>query len=372
MSLPKYSTYVRTVFNLTVASALIVETFSTDFKMTASTKKTDLQVANPQSTESISLGGRQAKAAANQPLAVDALERSECSNVDLNDLIVDLTPMLTRLVGSEIHLQHELDDGIRAVWGDASLLEQIVINLTVNARDAMPGGGTLSITTEVIKDMLGGHRTPKGVRLIVSDSGVGTDASNLVRSLELDLTSKPISTGLMTANSIAQIHNGIISMNSEVGHGTDVCVELPYSTQALEHVVPHLLAQAENTPTILLAEEVYGARSRVYSILTKAGYQVVNAHDGQNAIDMLSLLNNKIDLCLFDVSMPEINGSQAYEYLRRRKLDVPVIFIVGSPYGVADEHSDLQHLFKPFSRANILSRIKSCLGKADVDSPISG
>ena len=185
--------------------------------------------ADFQPLDNTPLSDAQSQIAANHPLGFDALDQSECANVCINDLVVDLTPVLTRLVGSDIQVRHELGAGIKAVWGDAGLLEQVIVNLAVSAREAMPDGGTLSITTETINDMLDAHRTPTGVRVTISDSGTGADAAGVLHSCDPDLTSKPVSASLMAADSIVQEHNGVITINSEIGHGTDICVELPFS-----------------------------------------------------------------------------------------------------------------------------------------------
>ncbi len=328
--------------------------------MTVFTESEELEAAEP-FPQSIA----EPESDATQPSSIIELELSECNNIDLNDIVVDLTPMLARLLGSDIQLYHELDTDIGVVWGEAGLLEQVIVNLAVSARGAMPNGGTLSITTEIMEDMLDAHRTPKGVRLTVSDSGKGTDATNLLKACDPDLTSKPISTSLTAASKIVQMHKGVISIKSEMGHGTDISVELPYSAQPINRAVQHLHTHDENTPIILLAEEVYGARSRVYSILTKAGYKVFNAHNGQNAIEILEASTSKIDLCLFDVSMQQVSGAEAFNIMKQKKLDVPVIFIAGCTNDVVDGDEELQHVFKPFSRANILARVNSSIGAAN-------
>ena len=89
---------------------------------------------------------------------------------------------------------------------------------------------------------------------------------------------------------------------------------------------------------------------------------MLNAHSGQNAINILSTSKSKIDLCLFDVVMPEVNGSQAYDIMNQWKLDIPVIFMAANSRHIVDKHSELKHIFKPFSRANVLSQVRSCLG----------
>jgi len=186
------------------------------------------------------------------PAIPDELEQSECCNVDINDLVVDLNPMLTRLVGPEITIHHELQSDLSPVWGDARLLEQVAINLVVSARAAMPDGGTLSISTEATENILDAHRTPKGVRLTISDSGNGISvhASSLLSASDPDLSNKPISTSLMAANKIVQLHNGVISINSEVGHGTDVGVELPFTAKPLHSLERHRAKQTLNAQTI--------------------------------------------------------------------------------------------------------------------------
>jgi len=314
-------------------------------------------------TNSALTGSYQLGAPAHKRVTPEMLEQSECCNVDLNDLVVDLNPMLTRLVGPEITILHELESDISPIWGDASLLEQVVINLTVSARAAMPGGGTLSITTEVIQDIMDAHRTPKGVRLTISDSGNGTNAEYGLQLYAPDLSTKPIGSSLMAAHNFVLMHNGVISINSEVGHGTDVSVELPFSTMPQQVSEWHLCKSDKNTQTILLAEDVHAVGSRLYNILNKAGYHVLVATDGQRAIELLTASENTVDLCLFDAAAPLVNGYQAYDLIQQRELKVPLIIMVGSSdsslSGMSD-NAQIQQVFKPFSRANILARVKTC------------
>jgi two-component system cell cycle sensor histidine kinase/response regulator CckA len=275
-----------------------------------------------------------------QLLAYARRQILEPRNIDLNQAIADTSALLEKLIGAQIELKIDLAPGLRTVRADRSQLEQVFINLCVNARDAMPQGGRLEIVTsnaELDEEYCRRHvygRPGNYVRLTVSDTGTGMDQATIDRIFEPFFTTKEVGRGtglgLATALGIVNQHGGSIEVVSELGKGTSFHVFLPVSEDAAEVETPHVdTPVAGGTETILVADDHEGVRETTKEILEKLGYRVILARDGEEAI--LEFGNNSKDvaLLLLDVVMPRLSGPDAYAKIAAGKPGTPVIFTTG-------------------------------------------
>ena len=258
-----------------------------------------------------------------------------------HEVVVSLSPMLSRLIGEDVHLHTSLAQDTGNVRADPAQLEQVLANLAVNARDAMPNGGTLTIETrnEVLDDAYcrthldavpGEH-----VVLSVSDTGVGMTPEVQARIFEPFFTTKPVGKGtglgLATCHGIVKQCGGHIGVYSEVGRGTSVRVYLPRVHAGGTKKEPPRAAPEpapRGSETILLAEDSALVRELVAEELRASGYRVLAAASGPEALEIIRSNPGKIDLLLTDVVMPEMSGVQLAERVLSI-LDIPVIYMSG-------------------------------------------
>jgi PAS domain S-box-containing protein len=243
--------------------------------------------------------------------------------LSLNDIVRDSDKLLRRVIGEEIELICVLDPSLRPVEADPGQLHQVIVNLAVNARDAMPGGGKLTIETT---------NAGSQVSLTVRDTGIGMDAGTLEHVFEPFFTTKGVGKGtglgLATVYGIVRQSAGRISVKSEVGRGTAFSVLLP----ATERVVA-LEESAEPPPRgcgcILLVEDEEEVRRLVATILEQHGYRVLAAPNGEEALRVFEQCGHRIDLLISDVVMPRMRGPELAVHLRRRQPEINVLFISG-------------------------------------------
>jgi PAS domain S-box-containing protein len=257
-----------------------------------------------------------------------------------NELIVNAQRMLRRLVGENIQLDTHLDRALWPMLADPVQLEQVLINLTVNARDALPNGGTIAIQTAnvVISGALAvDGALPPGhyATLAVSDNGVGMDADTLAHIFEPFFTTKPAGKGtglgLPTCYGIIKQAGGFIRVTSEVGRGTTVRIYMPRAAPAAVPDAKPTSAPAEPrvAETILLAEDEYQVRRLLERALQQQGYSIITAINGQEALRLSRVHDGPIHLLLTDVVMPEMSGREAAAAIRRERPDIRVVFMSG-------------------------------------------
>lgn len=275
-----------------------------------------------------------------QLLAYARRQVLEPRNIDLNQLIVESKGLLEKLVGEHIDMQFALAPSVRAIRADPSQIEQVFMNLCVNARDAMPKGGTLRIETanaELDEEYCRQHvyaRPGSYVQLSVSDTGVGMDTQTKERIFEPFFTTKEVGKGtglgLATALGVVNQHGGSIRVESELGHGTTFYVYMPVVKAEVENQgKPAESAMARGTEMILVADDHEGIRDTTRELLEKLGYRVVLARDGVDAVEKFEAHSNDIALVLLDVVMPRMTGPDAYAQMTQKKAAVPVIFVSG-------------------------------------------
>lgn len=305
--------------------------------------------------------------------------------LDLNELLDNLLKMLRRLLGETIALEFQGKSNLPCVLADPGMMEQMVVNLSVNARDAMPKGGRLSIGTSLV-DITPATmpenpeaRPGRFVCLTVSDTGTGMDPKILGHIFEPFFTTKDVGKGtglgLATVHGIVKQHQGWIEVTSQIGAGTTFRVFLP-ATQAT--VQAPQLASTERAvqpghETILLVEDEPSVRRLVDLCLRRQGYQVVQASKGTEAMELWHQHKQKIDLLFTDMVMPEgITGLELAERMRRDKSSLKVVICSGYSMDMTNKGISrgvgMAYLSKPFKEPVLIAKVRSCLdGIEDTD-----
>jgi PAS domain S-box-containing protein len=293
--------------------------------------------------------------------------------VDPNSLVRELEGMISRLIGEHIAVTVRTSTGLDVVKVDRRQLEQVVLNLVVNARDAMPTGGEIRIETapvEVNEETARERGVVAGphVMLIVSDTGTGMSEETLARVFEPFFTTKPqgkgTGLGLSTVYGIVEAAGGYVTIESELGRGTDVAVRLP-SAVMQEEPASEPTGGPGTLATILLVEDETAVRGLARLILEEAHYDVVEARGGQEALTLVEQLGSRFDLLLTDVVMPDVGGPEVAARLRARRPDAKVVFMSGyadsALYRQGLAETDALLLRKPFTPETLVGRVEDAL-----------
>jgi PAS domain S-box-containing protein len=328
--------------------------------------------------EEVRKAGQQAAALTQQLLAFSRKQVLAPRILDLNDVIANLDRMLRRLLGEHIQLVTRLDTSVGPVLVDQAQVEQVIVNLAVNARDAMPTGGTLTIETENVELGTAGRSAPgepagSFVALRVRDTGTGMDAETRQRVFEPFFTTKPLGKGtglgLATIYGIVQQSHGHIEIDSAVGRGSAFTVFLPRTAGAAEpRPVAVPVRKTSGSETILVAEDEDPVRHLIRDVLRTHGYQVLMAADGREALAIAAQHPGPIDLVMSDVVMPGISGLEVIERLAQLRPRARVILISGyadeaiAAYGVMDPSITL--INKPFQLHELTQRVREVLDTA--------
>jgi signal transduction histidine kinase/ActR/RegA family two-component response regulator len=298
--------------------------------------------------------------------------------VDVNDLIADMGKLLRRLVREDIELSIQLGDSLGHVKADPGQLEQALLNLTVNASDAMPLGGRLTIETQNISvdSEAAAKQTSAepGEYVVVSviDTGHGMDETTKARIFEPFFTTKETGKGtglgLATVYGIVRQSGGFIRVESEPGKGTQFDLYLP-RTSALTEGENKQTSQtkapsATHSKTVLIVEDEREVRELACEFLKAAGYGVLTAEDGQEALDIAQRLGRNIEVVLTDIVMPRMRGTELGLRLKTLLPEVKVIYMTGYLDGGAanaEFPDDAQFLQKPFSRATVVAQVSEAL-----------
>jgi PAS domain S-box-containing protein len=299
--------------------------------------------------------------------------------INLNDVVTDMNNMLRRLIGEDIVLTAKLDPALKKIQADPGQIEQVLVNLVVNARDAMPQGGKLTIETssrELDPEYAAKHvgvQPGNYVMLAVSDTGFGMTEETKGRIFDPFYTTKEkgkgTGLGLSTVYGIIKQSGGNIWVYSEPNRGTTFKVYLPQ----LEVDVPSAAKRVTEGPipsgseTILLVEDEDVVRGLTREILEQAGYKVIEAAQGEKAVQLFSEAAREIDLLLTDVVMPGVSGKEVANRVTRLRPDLKVLFMSGYTdeaivhHGVLD--SDVQFIQKPFSPASLARKVREVLDR---------
>ena len=328
--------------------------------------------------EQISRAAARAAALTRQLLAFGSRQASGQRDVVLNDVVHGVEKMLHRLVGADVDLVLSLDEDAGTFRADPGQIEQVIVNLVINARDAMPNGGRLSIETGQVhideESAQGSLTLTSGhyVMLSVSDTGTGMTAEVKTHIFEPFFTTKErgkgTGLGLSTVYGIVQQSHGSISVRSGQGEGSTFHLMFPaVQSTGLEAVIATAPASAsfvanENAGTILLTEDESGVRGYVRHILERNGYRVAEASNGLEAADVIHRYPGPIHLLLTDVVMPEVGGVELAAQFAAAYPGVPILYMSGynDKLWLRDDMA-VNFIQKPFSSAALLARIRELL-----------
>lgn len=318
-----------------------------------------------------------------QLLAFSRRQVIEPKTIILNDILSKMEKMFKRLLGEDVELITNFSSQASTIKADEGQMEQIVMNLVVNARDAMPKGGKLTVETQNVKLHAEYPRHQPGVKtgnylmLAVTDTGHGMTDEVRSRIFEPFFTTKEVGKGtglgLSTVYGIVTQNNGNIFVYSEVDHGTTFKLYFPVANKKQKNLLNH---ETENKidvgdETILVVEDEHAVRKVACTILQENGYHVLQAKNGKEALEIAQ--NNKcIDMMLTDVIMPGMDGSALTAKLRSRRPDLKVLFMSGYTDNAVLNHEILKKgtpfLQKPFTPKVLLARIRSILDLGDESS----
>jgi PAS domain S-box-containing protein len=325
--------------------------------------------------------GERAAGLTRQLLAYSRKQVLEAKVWSMNEIVADMAPMLRRLIGEDIDLETELAPDAGMVKVDRGQVEQIILNLAVNARDAMPKGGRLTIATSKI--VLGADSgdlvrldAPPGtyVSLAVRDNGVGMTPAVKARVFEPFFTTKPMGRGtglgLPVVYGFVKQSGGSISIHSEVGKGTKVCIFLPRVEAELASRSPGPIDEHESlggSETILLVEDEDPVRNFARNALEAFGYSVIEATNGREARELLEDTVNRVDLVITDLVMPQTGGRALASWLGEHFPLLPILFVSGYTQDNAYEgtghlggHPFLQ---KPFGPLDLCRKVRESLDR---------
>ena len=305
----------------------------------------------------------------------DALEPQV---VDINQLVLDMEKLLRRVLGEDVELETRLATDLQLTKIDPGQTEQILMNLAVNTRDAMPNGGTLAIdTSNATADeyFAQQHGIQPGdyVRLTVTDTGCGMDADTLAHIFEPFFTTKTegegTGLGLATVYAIAQRAGGCVTVQSELGVGTTFDIYLPATDEEEDKplTIDTASGRAGNGETVLVVEDSDEVRVLAERILSTHGYEVLSARSGRHALEVCEAHTGPLDLLLSDVIMPHMSGQELVRWLRRAKEGFATLFMSG----YTEERATVQgldfpvtFLQKPFTEATLLAKVHEALESA--------
>jgi two-component system, cell cycle sensor histidine kinase and response regulator CckA len=349
-----------------------------------------LAAANPlhKKAEQIGKAGQRAASLTRQLLAFSRRQMLEPRVLSLNVLVEDLKKMLTRLISEDIELATSLDPNLGHVKADQGQMEQIIVNLAVNARDAMPGGGKLTIQTESVEvDAELASEPPamppgRYVRLRVTDIGVGMSPETQSHIFEPFFTTKELGKGtglgLATVYGVVKQSGGFIWVSSELGQGTTFEIFLPEIRPALEASVQdtHAERSIAGSGTILLVEDDAAVRELAREWLQESGYSVIEAANGAEAVQTAEQHVGNIDLLLTDVVMPGMDGPHAADRILAFYPTTRVLYMSGySETAASTGNSEFLKgrplLRKPYTLPDLARAVRRTLGEGPVKDPAS-
>ena len=330
--------------------------------------------------EEIKKAGERAAALTRQLLAFSRKQSVQPAVLDLNTTIRESAPMLQRLIGEDIALSTHLDGALGGIMADSDQIHQVIMNLAVNARDAMPGGGTLDIRTMNVDlgvDVTAVHpdaRPGQFIVMSVTDNGHGMDERTRQHIFEPFFTTKEVGKGtglgLSTVYGILRQSGGWIEASSEVGVGSSFKAFLPrvpLSAPLESGIGPAVVG---GTETILVVEDQEAVRSFTRAALQQRGYRVLAASGGEEALGMAVQFAGPIHLLLTDVVLPGMNGREIAESLQALRSNLKVLFTSGYTADVIAQHgvldSGISYISKPFSPDGLAAKVRELLSVAPV------
>lgn len=332
----------------------------------------------------IRVAGQRAASLTRQLLAFSRQQVLQPRILDLNSTINDLGKMLRRVIGEDIQFVLALDPAVGSVKVDQGQIEQVIMNLAVNARDAMPQGGKLTITTanaqlsEAHARKMHYVQPGSYVRLSVTDTGTGMDAATQARIFEPFFTTKEkgkgTGLGLATVYGVVKQSGGYIWVSSEKGKGTSFDIFLPQVAGAGPAIDPKAqpAATVNDNSTILLVEDEDSLRQLVAGLLARHGYHVLSAATGAEALAIAKTFNNPIHLLVTDVVLPGMNGSALLQALSTNLRGLKVLYMSGysefQSYGGGGLPPEAPFLQKPFTQEALLRAVGQALSPAEAEA----
>ncbi len=331
--------------------------------------------ASAEDVQEIHAAGERAARLTRQLLAFSRRQVLELRIVDLNEVVVGMEKMTRRLLGEDIMLKTTLCAPLGKVKVDVGQIEQVLLNLTLNARDAMPKGGVLTIATANAEEPLRpGEEARHTVMLSVTDTGAGMDEATQQRAFEPFFTTKALGKGtglgLATVFGVVEQSGGRISLSSEVGRGATFVIHLPRCDEAPPPPPPRMSLRptptsGRETETILLVEDEAQVRKLIRQILTNAGYRVLDAIDALDALRLSETFDGPIALLVTDVVMPTMNGRELAELLKRTRQQTKVLYLSGYTDDAIAQHGVLNPnvalLQKPVTPDALLQQVRAVL-----------
>ena len=327
------------------------------------------------SVEEITDASERAAALTRQLLAFSRRQVLQPELLDLNEAVRQLETMLRRLLTEGVELDIDLGRGLGRVMADPAQIEQVLINLAINARDAMPDGGRLTIVTSNV-DFDGANEDESlplegpYVMITVSDTGVGMTADVLAKVFDPFFTTKDVGKGtglgLSMVHGIVEQSGGRIVASSELGQGASFRIYLPRVTGQAEVITPPGPMDLGGSESVLLVDDNDELRRVVRRMLERAGYQV---HEAANGVAALTLLDRSVpvDIVISDVIMPELGGRGVVEAVRQRHANVRLLLMSGYNYDTAlrgmAQRGDVAFLEKPFTAEKLLRKLRDVLGE---------
>ncbi|MEC4888857.1 MAG: PAS domain S-box protein [Nitrospira sp.] len=329
--------------------------------------------------------GHRAAALTHQLLAFSRQQVMQPQVLNVNSIVVNMEKLLRRLIGENIKLICRLDEKIGRIKADPGQIEQIVMNLAVNARDAMPHGGQLIIETQHVEldDAFLSAQAPalspgSYAMLAIQDTGIGMDEATLLRIFEPFFTTKGpgkgTGLGLATVHGIVQQSNGLITVSSQVGQGTRFQIYFPRVTGTVQQPSKTALPQAavRGSETVLLVEDEPIVRAFARQVLTDHGYAVLEAATAEEALFLSNGYDNTIHLLLSDVVLPSGGGPLLAKHLRNQRSTIKVLLMSGyidRGFSIADNLADTTPFIqKPFTQEVLLQKIRSVLDTPETNS----
>jgi signal transduction histidine kinase/CheY-like chemotaxis protein len=326
--------------------------------------------------EEVQKASKSASLLTRQLLAIGRKQVFRPKVINLNNLISELEKILRTVIGESIELTIQLDADLHHVLADPSQIEQVLLNLTLNSKDAIADNGKICIATANTDPLEGPARqhnyflqTPHVV-ITVSDSGCGMDKTSQSRMFEPFFTTKAqgkgTGLGLSTVHGIVKQNGGHIRVESEPGHGTVIRIYLPRATQAMARAAEAGgIGTFDGSETILVVEDEPDVRRIVCKLLTTRGYNVLEASGPIEALTLFKRFSDRIDLLLTDIIMPVMNGRQLYEQIALLQPGIKTLFISGYTNGVINDGgiqpAGVNFLQKPFAPDELTAKVRMIL-----------
>jgi PAS domain S-box-containing protein len=333
--------------------------------------------------QQIQLAAERAAALTRQLLAFARREVVQPRPLNLNELIGGIEQLLADTLGEHVELSTDLSTGLCPVLADPGQIEQVLINLAINARDAMPVGGKLTIHTAnadihgIYEGSRVGLSSGRYASLKVSDSGTGMPREVIDRAFEPFFSTKAkgqggsgLGLGLATVYGIITQAHGYVQVHSEPGLGTDFTILLPATSEPARETSPRpQAAEGGDGETVLVVEDETALREATRRILARNGYQVITAANGRDAVAVATTHPGGIDLLVTDVIMPQMPGKEAADRIRALRPAVKVLFMSGYTEGILSDNGVLDAginlIQKPFTEQSLLAKLREVIAPAD-------